>query len=186
VVVFTNILFIFVPKFFKMQRPNSNEHAPYFSTYIDLVGDDNFFDYLDSTLEDCIQLFKQIPEDKEEYRYAEGKWTPKEMLMHIIDTERIFCYRALTIARNDKTPLPGFDENAYAANIDVSDRTIGDLLAEFKTVREATSFFLQYLPDEKMVSVGLANNFLTSTRAIAFMIVGHTIHHCNILKTRYL
>jgi uncharacterized damage-inducible protein DinB len=169
-----------------MNRPNSNEHAPYFSTYINLVPEGDFYEQLQHSLDLCVDSFSSLSAEKADFRYAEGKWTPKEMLMHIIDTERIFCYRALTIARNDKTSLPGFDENHYAANIDVSDRTIEDLLSEFKAVRLATNLFFQYLPEQNTALIGTANNFPTSARAVAYMIIGHVIHHCNVLNSKYL
>lgn len=169
-----------------MQKPNTNEHAPYFSRYIALVGEGDFFDELNVSFERCYQLFNNLPAEKHNFRYAEGKWTPKEMLMHIIDTERVFSYRAMTIARNDKTPLPGFDENAYADSIDVSNRSMSSLLDEFKAVRQATLSFFQNLPEENSSIIGNANNFPTSPRAIAYMIIGHVIHHGNILSERYL
>jgi uncharacterized damage-inducible protein DinB len=167
-------------------RPSTSEHAPYFSLYINLVPEGDFFEELEASSKLLCTLFEQISPEKAEFRYAEGKWTPKEMLMHIIDTERIFVYRALTIARNDKTTLPGFDENAYAAEIDVTSRTVSDLIAEFNAVRQATVLFFKYLPLEKTSIVGNANQHPTSARALAYMIIGHVLHHSNILKERYL
>lgn len=167
-------------------KPLATEHAPYFSRYIDLVQGEDYFEELDKSFVQCTSLFSNLPIEKHEYRYAAGKWTPKEMLMHIIDTERIFAYRALAIARNDKTSLPGFDEDAYALNIDLTHRSLESIIAEFHAVRQATKSFLQHLPVEKTMLIGVANGHPTSARAIAYMIIGHVLHHCNVLEKRYL
>ncbi len=169
-----------------MQKPSVNEHAPYFSRYISLVKEGYFYTELDESLKDCLLLFGNLTAEQAEFRYAEDKWTPKEILMHIMDTERIFVYRALSISRGEQASLLGFDENLYAASIDVSNRSITDLLEELKAIRQATKLFFQHLPAKNAAIIGTANHYPTSPRAIAYMIIGHVIHHCNILKERYL
>lgn len=169
-----------------LQKPDTNEHAPYFSRYISLVNEGDFFTELDASFQRYERLFSQLPADKVDFRYAEGKWTPKEMLMHMIDTERVFAYRSMAISRNDKTNLPAFDENEYVKSVDVSNRQIDDLMKEFSAVRAATKAFFQYLPAANCKIIGTANQHPTSARALAYMIIGHVIHHCNILEERYL
>jgi uncharacterized damage-inducible protein DinB len=169
-----------------LQKPELNEHAPYFSRYISLVQEGDFFSNLDASFERCEKLFLSLSEAKAAYRYAPEKWTPKEILMHLIDTERVFAYRAMAISRKEQISLPGFDENAYANSIDVSSRTIKDLIEEFSAVRIATKAFFKYLPEANATIIGTANQYPTSPRAIAYMIIGHVIHHCNILEERYL
>ena len=127
-----------------------------------------------------------IPKDKLEYRYAEGKWTVKEIIQHIIDTERIFAYRALRVARNDKTALPGFEENDYALTGNANARTLESLLAEYKAVRQATIALFNSFSDDMLKHIGTASNSPISARAIGFIIIGHEAHHCNVIKERYL
>lgn len=184
--IFTFALIVSQKYIDMLQRPLANEYAPYFSRYIDLVPEGDFFEVLSSTFSDCISAFENLPIEKHEFRYAEGKWTPKEMLMHMIDTERIFVYRALAISRGDKTALPGFDENEYVASTDVSSFALADLLTEFTAVRTATMYFFKHIPTQNTLNLGIANNYPTSSRALGYMVIGHVIHHQQILRERYL
>jgi uncharacterized damage-inducible protein DinB len=164
----------------------STEYAPHFETYIKLVKGNNLIEELEITLHDFIRFVQNIPMDKFEYRYAEGKWTIKEIIQHIIDAERIFSYRALRISRNDKTPLPGFDENHYVDNTEANNRSIQELLSEMSAVRHATLFLFKSLSAEQLIRMGVASNKEISTRALGYLTIGHMIHHQNVYVERYL
>ncbi|MGV9005037.1 DinB family protein [Flavobacterium sp.] len=164
-----------------------NEYAPYFLNYINQVSEEySMKEELEISVHRLIKFVQNIPLDKFDYRYAEGKWTIKDILQHIIDTERIFVYRALRIARNDRTELPGFDENNYATEANGSSRSIQSLLTEFTTVREATLSLFKSLSTQELLRIGTASNNPVSVRAIGFMIIGHQNHHQKIFEERYL
>lgn len=170
-----------------MQRPETSEYNPYFQRYIDLTTDGNYMDMLRKNTEDTIDYFAAIPEEKHEYRYEAGKWTPKEVLMHIMDTERIFNYRALTAARGDsQTPLHKMDPDMYVAGVDVSGRSMQSLLMEFNAVRAATEVLFEHMTDEQSRRVGNNIAFPITPRALGYIIMGHIQHHINILNERYL
>lgn len=162
------------------------EYNPYYQTYIDKANDLAIPEGLSANSKDVIAFFESIPKDKLEYRYAEGKWTIKELLHHIIDTERIFAYRALRVARKDKTPLPGFEENEYVQPAKSNDRSIESLLNEYKAVRQATLALFETFTNEMLIEIGTASNSPISARAIGFIITGHENHHCEVVKERYL
>jgi hypothetical protein len=124
--------------------------------------------------------------DKFDYRYAEGKWTIKEIIQHIIDTERIFAYRALRISRNDQTPLPGFDENDFANNTAAQTRGLQDLLTEFSAVRHSNLLLFKSFSDEQLLQVGIASEHSISVRAIGFILIGHQKYHQKVFEERYL
>lgn len=132
------------------------------------------------------EFFKNIPPEKAGYRYAAGKWNIKEMLQHIIDAERIFAYRAVTIARHDKTHLPGFDENSYAAASNADKRTWESLLNEFEFVRKSTDLLLQSFTEDQLQQSGTTNNEPNTAKALSFLVYGHILHHIKVLKERYL
>jgi uncharacterized damage-inducible protein DinB len=169
-----------------MSRPQSNDYAAYYSTYISKVEGDTIKDVIRKYSEPLLQFYTSLPEDKAEYRYADGKWTVKELLLHIIDAERIFSYRALRIARKDKTPLPGFDENAYTPASKASDRTLQSLKDEFAAVRKATDIMLSTFDEEQLSERGTASDQPVTVNAIAFIMFGHMIHHKQVLEERYL
>ncbi len=133
-----------------------------------------------------VSFFKDLSVDKADHRYAEGKWSLKEMLQHIIDAERIFTYRTLSIARKDQAPLPGFDENAYAANSKADQRSWQSLLEEFEAVRQATDILLKTFDDEQLAQSGITNQNPTTVHSICYVIFGHILHHINIVNQRYL
>jgi hypothetical protein len=168
-----------------MRRPEPNEYPPYYKSYVELVKKDVMKELKDQIL-DIQVVISQIPEDKEDFAYADGKWTIKQVIGHIIDTERILGYRAMRFARKDKTVLPGFDENAFVANSNFHKRTLYDLGHEFAIVREANLAMFRTFEDEELDQFGNANGIDVSVRAVIFMIAGHAIHHLNVLKTRYL
>jgi uncharacterized damage-inducible protein DinB len=130
-------------------------------------------------------FFKNIPEEKAPYRYAEGKWSVKEMLQHIIDTERIFGYRALSIARKDTTPLPGFDENTYANASKAGERSLAGLIEELKAVRTSTDLLLKSFTEDDLQQTGITNGHPNTVNAIGYIIFGHILHHKKILEERY-
>jgi uncharacterized damage-inducible protein DinB len=171
----------------KVSQLDPNEFFSYFETYTKLVSNEyTLLEELEISLHRLIKFVQDIPMDKFDYRYAEGKWTIKDILQHIIDCERIFVYRALRFARNDKTNLPGFEENDYANETDANNRSIMELLTEFSAVRNATLLFFKSLSEVQLKRIGTANNNPVSVRAIGFIIIGHQNHHINVFKERYL
>lgn len=161
-------------------------YPPYFSKYINLVDADSVTEAIEKYSDAIINFFRNIPAEKIDYRYAEGKWSIKEMLQHIIDTERIFAYRALRIARHDKTPLPGFDEGSYAAAANASARSWQSLLQEFEAERKSTDLLLQSFTHDQLQQSGTTNEHTNTVIAISFIVYGHLLHHINIVKERYL
>ncbi len=171
-----------------MKRFSPNEFKPYFAIYIEpaVARNLDIVPLLELGLKDTCDFFKGIPAQKELYAYAEQKWTIREILLHLIDTERIFSYRALRIARNDKTNLPGFDENDFARNSKANMRTLQELTEEFKAVRHATLSLFRSFDADDWSKTGMASNSEISVRAIGFILAGHAIHHERIIKERYL
>ncbi|MGB0861485.1 MAG: DinB family protein [Saprospiraceae bacterium] len=167
-------------------RPNANEYAPYYHTYIGKVPEGKLIQLLSTQIENTLTTFARISEEKGAYRYAEGKWSIKEVLGHIIDTERIMVFRALAIGRGDKTPIPGFEQDDYVATSNADARTIAEMVEELKLVRQSTIALFQSFTDEMMQELGTASGLPVSTRALAYIIVGHELHHLGILKERYL
>ena len=167
-------------------RPAAGEFPPYFATYIDKVPDGDVIAVLEAGIGTTRKALAAVPEERAGYRYAEGKWSIKEVLGHMSDTERIFTYRLLTFARGDVGPLPGFDENAYTP-LQESDRVpLAWLLDEFVAVRAATLALLKVLPPKAWERRGVANKHPLSVRAAAWIIAGHEIHHRRVLEERYL
>ena len=167
-------------------RPKENEYAPYYHTYIGKVPDGEILTNLRHIHHETQELLYNFPEDKGDYRYAEGKWTIKEVLMHLIDTEQVMAYRALRVARQDKTPLPGFDQDLFARNIDVSNRTVKSLAEEFAITRDLTHVMFRHFPDAAFEHIGTASDKPVSVRALAYIIMGHEIHHRKVLIDKYL
>lgn len=163
-----------------------NEYSIFNATYINAAGEGNLYEDLEISLHDFIRFVQDIPMDKFDYRYAEGKWTIKEIIQHVIDTERIFSYRALRISRNDITALPGFDENDYALNTNANDRHLQSLLTELSIVRQSTLALFKSFSEEQIKRIGIASNNEISVRAIGFIILGHQKHHQKVYKERYL
>ncbi|MES2239180.1 MAG: DinB family protein [Bacteroidota bacterium] len=163
-----------------------NEYSIFNATYIKEAGDGDLHEDLEISLHDFIRFVQDIPMDKFDYRYAEGKWTIKEIIQHIIDAERVFTYRALRISRNDKTPLPGFNEDDYAANTNANDRHLQGLLTELSIVRQSTLALFKSLSEEQLKRIGIASNNEISVRALGFIIIGHQKHHQKVFKERYL
>jgi uncharacterized damage-inducible protein DinB len=165
---------------------SSDEYNPYYQTYLSKTNDVQLNEWLRSNMEKVISFLKSISKNKLDYRYAEGKWTIKEIVLHLIDTERIFAYRALRIARKDLTPLPGYDQDAYVPTSKANDRSLESLLDEYKTARHATIALFDNFDDEMLMQVGTASNSPLSVRAAGFILIGHENHHCEIIRERYL
>lgn len=163
-----------------------DEYPEYFSKYLSQVDDVDLVEELEISLAEFIRFVQNVPLGKHDYIYAPGKWTLKDIILHITDAERIFAYRALRIARNDTTPLPGFEENHYADDADANNRHLQDLLTEFSTVRYATMSLFRSLSDEKLKRMGTASGKTVSARAIGFTIIGHMKHHQKVFQERYL
>jgi uncharacterized damage-inducible protein DinB len=171
----------------KIEKPREGEYAPYTIRYIGLLPDDELvLQHLEDNLKATSDFILSLPEEKLTSRYAEGKWTIKEILLHIIDDERIYAYRALRFARNDKTELPGFEQDDYAAHSGANRRHIKDILKEFAAVRQSTISLFEGLDREALVRVGVADGKVMSVRAAAYHIAGHELCHINIIKERYL
>ncbi|RYU81300.1 DinB family protein [Hymenobacter persicinus] len=168
-------------------RPASGTYVPYFLNYISRVPEGaEPLDLLRQQPAELRALIGNLSEEQALTSYAPGKWTIKQMLLHMIDTERIFAYRALRIARGDQQPLPGFDENAYAEESGADGRTLADLFEEYDAVRQASlTLFRSFSPDMLDRSGTASNNPLT-VRALLFVLPGHEAHHMHILRERYL
>lgn len=163
-----------------------NEYSEFYATYIKVAGNGDLHEDLEISLHDFIRFVQDIPMDKFDYRYAQGKWTIKEIIQHIIDAERVFSYRALRISRNDKTPLPGFDENDFVENTNANDRHLQSLLTELSIVRQSTLALFKSFSEEQLKRIGIASNNEISVRAIGFIIIGHQNHHKKVFQERYL
>ncbi|MCR9227166.1 MAG: DinB family protein [Flavobacteriaceae bacterium] len=164
----------------------SSEYNPFYQTYIMALGNVELLEELTNGKEILLSVFEEIPEDRLNYAYAEGKWSLAEALVHMIDTERIFQYRALCIARNDKTPLPGFDQDTYVPFSNATKRSKIDLIREYNTVREATISLFTSFDEEALVRLGTTSGSKISVRALGFIICGHQAHHVRIIRERYL
>lgn len=163
-----------------------NEYSPFNATYINALENVELLEELEISLHDFIRFVREIPMDKFDYRYAEGKWTIKDIIQHIIDAERIFAYRALRISRNDQTPLPGFEENDYVENTEANRRSIQELLTELSAVRHSNLLLFKSFTDEQLTRMGTASNHPISVRALGFLIIGHQKHHQKVFRERYL
>ncbi|HEV7373265.1 MAG TPA: DinB family protein [Pyrinomonadaceae bacterium] len=171
----------------KIDKPVEGEYAPYTIMYIGLLPDDGLvLKHLEENLKATKDFILSLPEEKLLHRYAEGKWTIKEILVHLIDDERIYAYRALRFARNDKTELPGFEQDDYAIQSGANERDVKDILKEFTTVRNATISLFEGLDRKALLRAGVASGNIMSVRAAAYHIAGHEMRHINIIRERYL
>jgi hypothetical protein len=160
--------------------------AEFYQPYLDLVKEEDIQKALEKNTRQFRKFLKKIPRKKIDYAYAEGKWTIREMLQHIIDAERVFAYRAVTFSRLDANPLPGFDENTWAANSGASERSWNDLQEEWAAIRKATILLYDSLTDHQLGFRGQANGRPLNAFTIGYIIPGHVAHHMRILKERYL
>jgi hypothetical protein len=169
-----------------ISKPESTEHDPYYSRYIDLVKSGDILKTLAIQIDGSLALLRSIPSSKSHYRYAPNKWSVNEVIGHIIDMERVFSYRALTFARNDKASLPGVEQDDWIRGASFDSFQLAELISEFEGVRRANIYFFQHLTAEEWMRRGKANNAEITVRALAYVIAGHELHHIHILKTKYL
>lgn len=168
------------------RRPDPAEFAEYYGRYIAAVPDGSILASLESQRAEVASLLASIPEEKEGFRYAPGKWSIREVVGHVTDGERVFSCRALAFARGDEGPLPTFDENGYAAESGADVRSLAELAAELDTVRGATLSLFRGFGDEAWSRTGVASGYEFTVRSLAWIICGHAEHHMNILRDRYL
>jgi len=169
-----------------MNRPETSEYDPYYERYISLVADSDIIGVLGAQPTRLQDIFTAMPEEKGEFRYAEGKWSIKELVGHLIDGERMFAYRLFRISRADETPIEGFEQDGYIENAYSNSRSFADLLEEFSLLRRANLMLVKNLTDAGWARIGTANNVKISARALIYIMAGHIEHHLGILKERYL
>ncbi|HOY08076.1 MAG TPA: DinB family protein [Saprospiraceae bacterium] len=170
-----------------MKRPKKGEFAPFHENYLKHVPTRGTAkSLLKSTFRDTQKMLLALPPHMGDFAYEPGKWTIKQMLLHMIDTERVFAYRLLSFMRGDRIPLPGFNQDIWMEQVDVSNRTIRDLLKEWKAVRDNTVFLCEQCTEEQSKFLGTASNWKVSVRAYFFIVIGHHLHHVAVLRERYL
>jgi hypothetical protein len=169
-----------------MHKPNATEYGTHLSEYVQLVQEGKLFNMLKEQIEELQLLLAAADEELGNFRYAPDKWSLKEVIGHMSDTERIMSYRALRIARGDSTPLPGFEEKLFVQGANFEQRTIKQLLAEMRTIREATLYLIDGFTEEAWQRSGNVSNHLITVRALVYVIAGHWQHHRNVIEERYL
>jgi hypothetical protein len=174
-----------LPSAFTVARPESGEYAPYYDRYISLVKGNDIVGILESQRRQMMLLLSGRDEADGDFRYAPEKWTVKEVLGHVCDCERIFAYRALRIARGDRTPMEGFEQDDYIKNGPFSQRPLPEIIDDYLAIRRATLTLFRNLQEEAWTRRGIANNNEVSVRAIAYTIAGHELHHRRILEEKY-
>ncbi len=170
-----------------IEKPKGGEFPPCDDIYITPLPDDGLLlRHLKENFEAAKKLVLSLPPEKLIYRYDPGKWTIKEILVHIVDDERIYAYRLLCIARNDRTPLPGFEQDDYVRFSGANERDIANILEEYESVRNSTIALLDGLPEDAFTREGVANGNRFTVRALAYHLAGHEMHHLRIIEDRYL
>jgi hypothetical protein len=170
----------------EIDPPEPKEFDPYYAGYIDRVGGKQLSRILRQQRARVLELLSSLSEEQAGYRYAPDKWSIKEVLGHLIDCERVFVYRAMSIARGEEQSLPGFDQDAYVVTGGFDDRSVADLAREYETVRNASLSFFESLRPETWLATGRANDVTVSVRAIGYIVPGHEAHHLAVLEERYL
>ncbi|WP_294304642.1 DinB family protein [uncultured Chryseobacterium sp.] len=158
----------------------------YIQRYLDLIPSGNWLEELKKSGEKTVRIYSKLSEEQSHFAYAEGKWTLKELLLHLSDTERIFQYRILAIARGDKNELPGFNEELYASQSFANERHLDSLLEEYQLIRKSSQILLETMHPSALATIGTANGNRISAETIAKLIVGHNLHHLNVIEERYL
>ena len=169
-----------------MNKPQPNEYDPYYQHYVSLASEKDLVEILEKQPAGLRSLFESVPEERGRFAYADGKWTIKELLSHVIDGERIFAYRLLRISRGDQTPIEGFEQDDYIQNSNANDRTFDELISEFDLQRRSNMLLIRNLSDVDLCRMGVASEKPISAMAIAFILGGHVEHHLKILRQRYL
>jgi uncharacterized damage-inducible protein DinB len=167
-------------------RPEPNEYASYYETYVSKVGGAEVLETLERQGAETVALVRGLAEGRGAHKYGEGKWSVKQLVGHVIDTERLFSYRALSIARGDRASLPGMEQEVWMAGADFDSRTLASLAEEFGSVRSSTLHLLRHLSPEAWARRGVASGNEVTVRALAYIMAGHEAHHVGILKERYL
>ncbi len=170
---------------FTIQRPAPGEYNEYYQKYVNLVPDGNLLDVLQQQGGETVTLLRGISEEKSTFAYAPGKWTIREVLGHLTDTERVFTYRALTFARADASPLPSFDENAWAVASNATHRSIEDHIDDFIAVRASTLALFRGFTPPDFARAGVASGNTVTVRALAWITAGHERHHVHVLRDKY-
>jgi len=169
-----------------INKPQPGEFASYAAGYIDKVPSGPIIEILEYLKDSTYNFFSRITAEQADYAYAEGKWTLKQVLGHMIDTERVFSFRVLCFSRGDQNALPGFDQDEYMAGSTYSTRSIQDLADEFKALRSATVYLYSNLTDEQSEMKGMASNHPVSVRALVYMTAGHELYHLDLIKSLYI
>ena len=166
----------------------TDEYGNFYQPYIDALPNEHsdLIDHLIFSKEEALSLLDKLAKEKHNYVYAEGKWTIKEIIQHIIDAERVFNYRALRIGRGDTTNLHGFDENDFVANSNARERNFQDILKEFLSLRNTTIYLYGSLTQDALLNIGMISGNSMSVRALGYITSGHLIHHLRVIKNRYL
>jgi uncharacterized damage-inducible protein DinB len=167
-------------------KPEKGEFLPYYGRYIDLVASGDVLSTLSSQMDDTQALLRSLPASVATYRYAPDKWSVNQVLGHLMDSERIFDARALRFARDDATPLPGFEQDDYVRNSNFDSYPLAELASAFANLRESTIFLFKHLSEDAWMRRGVANGAEVSVRALAYIVAGHELHHRGILQARYL
>lgn len=169
-----------------INKPDFKTIPEYYHYYTNLVQENNLLNALEKQMLTTILFLKAIPEEIGNFRYAENKWSVKEVISHIMDTERIMCYRALRFSRKDKTELAGYDENLYAPNSNAQNRNVPDMLEEYEAIRRATIHLFRSMNEEMVNESAIANKYSVTVKGIGWMIAGHELHHIKVIKEKYL
>lgn len=169
-----------------MPKPNKSEFAAFYQRYMDLISDDvDIIEFIRVQKIDFLNSLRLLEPDKGDYAYAQGKWTIKQLLGHVNDTERIMGYRALSIARGEEQSLPGFDQDKYVVTGHFEKRKLSNLISEFEALREANLLLFETLTEDEINKTGMANNYFISVNALLHIIAGHVAHHLRILRDKY-
>ena len=171
-----------------MAKPDKSEYADFYKPYMEIIPDDgsDLIQQLESSHAECKLMLKDLGEDKEDYRYAECKWSIKELVQHLIDSERVFAYRALRFSRGDQKELPGFDENLYVQNCQAGERSLPFLLEEFDLMRRSNILMFSSMSEDVLRRDGFVDGNRLSVRALGFICCGHLLHHLKVIQERYL
>lgn len=169
-----------------IKRPANDEFSSYYLPYVNSVPEGDIVSILGQQLEDTKLLLESVSEEQGQFRYGEGKWSIKEVIGHMTDTEQIMAYRLLCIARGETVSLPGFDEKQYVAHATFNDQSMEELINHFSIIRKSTLALMASFDDASWLRKGLANNTEVTVRGVAYIIAGHAMHHCQIIKARYL
>lgn len=169
-----------------LQRPDVSEYDPFYSTYVDKVPEGDILSVLEASAEQTLALLECCGETQASFRYAPGKWSISELIGHVIDTERLFAFRALHFARQDPSALPGMDQDVWAASSNASGRSLSSLATELATVRAATLSLFSSFDERIVATTGVASGCRFTVNALAYVIAGHEIHHRGVLEERYI